>query len=455
MNRLHPDRETLRKLIRGELSAARGLQIQRHLLLCPECEELYLTLSFAEQAAEPDAAADEPAEHVDYSSAIDRVLERTRGELCRKEKDLAAEQEAAGGLAAELLALPPGERLPRLEADERLESWAVCERLVELCQELSYRDQEEAARVGELAVEAARRLDADRYGEGRTHDLKARAWSAVGYVRRLLADYPGAERAFQNAESHLMRGSGDPSEEARLLELKSSLRRSERRFEESLALIDEAIELYKLLTEKHLTGRALVRRGVTLGFLDRLPEAITSLQQGLSMLQAAAEPRIDLYGRHNLFCFLLEAGRLLEAQAMLADTQRLHREVGDDHGRLRLQWLEGRLAAALGQVEQAEAALLSTRDAYFHHGEGLNTALVSMELASLYVRHDRPRDLHRLSDEIFPMFQLRDLPREAIGALTTFQEAVQQERLTPELVDEILATVRGGMVRPAALLQSV
>lgn len=455
----HPDRETLERFARSELPPAEGLRIQRHLLLCEDCEEAYLDVSFDEDgtrdAESGEARAENRDEPLDYSEAIHRVLERTRGELGRRERDFRQEKKSAREGIGALLELPAEERLAQIERRPELRSWGACERLVEAAGRLVLDDREEAVRVSELAVQVSRRLETAPYGEGRIHDLQARAWATLGNARRLAGDVQGADRAFGTAEGHLARGSGDPSEEARLLEYKSSLRRSERRFEEALELIEEAIELYRLLTERHLTGRALVRRGVILGFLDQLPESITSLQEGLALLDAAAEPRIDLYGRHNLFCFLLEAGRLLEAQAMLAETRRLHREVGEPLNLLRLHWLEGRLAAALEQTEDAEEMLTDTRDGFLEAGLGLSAALVSLELAALYVRQDDMDGLRRVGDAMFPIFQERDVPRETIAELILFQQAAQRGEVTLELIDQVTASVRGGLVRPAALLQSM
>lgn len=453
----HPDLETLEKFVRSELSPAEGLRIQRHLLLCEDCEEAYLDLSFDKgQPSSPGLQdAGEAEEPQTYSDAISRVLARTRDELERREQDFREEQECAQDQVEALLSAPAEERLARIEREPELLTWGACERLVEAAGRRVLEDREETVRVSELAVQVARRLEPERYGEGRVHDLQARAWATLGNARRLAGDVQGAERAFGTAEGHLARGSGDPSEEARLLEYKSSLRRSERRFDDALELIEEAIELYRLLTERHLTGRSLVRRGVILGFLDRFPESIASLREGLALLDAASEPRIDLYGRHNLFCFLLEAGRFLEAQAMLAETRRLHREVGEPLNLLRMHWLEGRLAAALGQTGEAEEMLTDTRDGFLEAGLGISAALVSMELASLYLHQGTPEDLRRLSDEMFPIFQARDVPREAIAELILFQEAAQRGEVTEDLLERVTGSVRGGLVRPAALLQSM
>lgn len=454
---VHPSRDTLEKFVRSELSPAEGLRVQRHLLVCPDCEEAYLDVSFQDDGHGP-AEAVEPVEEADphqYSDAINRVLQRTRGELGRRERDFRRERRGARERVHELLEQPPEDRLAALERDPDLYTWGACEYLVEIAGRRVLEDREEAVRVSELAVQVARRLDPERYGEGRVHDLQARSWATLGNARRLAGDVQGAERAFGTSEGHLGRGSGDPSEEARLLEYKSSLRRSERRFQSALTLIDEAIELYRLLTERHLTGRALVRRGVILGFLDRLEESIEALQEGLSLLDAAAEPRIDLYGRHNLFCFLLEAGRFLEAQSMLAETHRLHREVGEPLSLLRMHWLEGRLAAALRQNEQAEEMLTDTRDGFLEAGLGLSAALVSLELATLYVQRDDAEGLQKLGDSMFPIFRERDVPREAIAELILFQEAARRGEVTQELIDQVTASVRGGLMRPAALHQSM
>jgi tetratricopeptide (TPR) repeat protein len=454
MSQPHPDRVILERFIHGDLPAAEQLQVQRHLLLCEECEQLYLEISFT---ASDDGThlANGPEESGDYTPVIERVLRAARAELARRGKVMSDEQGQAEEALRELLELPASQRLRRIEEEHRLQTWAVAERLIEICRSRGLEDPDEASHIGELAVQVSRRLDARTYGEGRVQDLLARAWSCLGNARRLQSDLSGAARAFRSAEIHLSHGSGDPSEEALMLELKACLLRSERRFDEALALFDEAVELYRLLTEPHLTGRALIQRGITLGLTDRVQEGIAALSEGLALIETGNEPRLELHGRHNLFCFLLEEGRLLEAQALLAEIQRGRTRLGGTDPLLPQRWLEGRLAAALDHTTDAEEALRETRDRFLAAGAGVNAALVSLELAALYARQGHHQQLVEVADALFALFQTRDLPREAIAALTLFQEAVREGKVTGDLIAEVSTTVRGGLVLPATLLDAL
>jgi hypothetical protein len=73
---------------------------------------------------------------------------------------------------------------------------------------------------------------------------------------------------------------------------------------------------------------------------------------------------------------------------------------------------------------------------------GYDAALVSLDLARLYAQEGCTEDLKRLAAEMMPVFQSRDVHREAILALLMFQRACEEERLTVDLVRQISAYLR-------------
>ena len=61
---------------------------------------------------------------------------------------------------------------------------------------------------------------------------------------------------------------------------------------------------------------------------------------------------------------------------------------------------------------------------------GYDAALVSLDLARLYAQEGCVEDLKRLAAELMPVFESRDVHREALVALLMFQKACEEERLT-------------------------
>ena len=53
----------------------------------------------------------------------------------------------------------------------------------------------------------------------------------------------------------------------------------------------------------------------------------------------------------------------------------------------------------------------------------------SLDLAVLYLRLGRRAEVRRLAEEILPLFKAQDVHREALAALTLFQEAARQDSL--------------------------
>ncbi|HEV7519261.1 MAG TPA: hypothetical protein VGR07_23475, partial [Thermoanaerobaculia bacterium] len=69
-------------------------------------------------------------------------------------------------------------------------------------------------------------------------------------------------------------------------------------------------------------------------------------------------------------------------------------------------------------------------------------ALVSLDLAVLYANEGRTQELKRLAAELMPIFESRDVHREAIAALVMFQHAAEEERLTAQLAENLAASLR-------------
>ena len=57
-----------------------------------------------------------------------------------------------------------------------------------------------------------------------------------------------------------------------------------------------------------------------------------------------------------------------------------------------------------------------------------DTALVSLDLASLYAEQGRMAELKRIAEEMVPFFSSRQIHREALAALDYWRQAVEAER---------------------------
>ena len=248
-----------------------------------------------------------------------------------------------------------------LRLDRRLQTLAVCELLIENSFEEGFRDAARAIELAELGLLLAGLLDGERYGRSVVQDLQARAWAYLGNARRIAFDLTGAEEALARAERLAEGGSADPLEEARILDLRASLLSDQGRFEQAAELLDVVIDIYDELHEPHRKGRAMISKGVFLGYAGWPEEAIRQIRKGLGLVDWDREPRLVLMARHNLAWFLNDCGRAEEALRQLERFRHTYREFPDSWTALRLAWLEGRIAGRPGPARRGRAALREVR----------------------------------------------------------------------------------------------
>jgi tetratricopeptide (TPR) repeat protein len=239
----HLDPAILTDFGRGRLSRRRSRRVVRHLLTdCATCCQA--------------AAAVLPS----YREAFARSWQ----EVERREAELTLEREVAPALLMELLALAPERRWERVAQDVRLQTWSLCERLLDLSRDWGFQNPNRALELSQLGVDVAMRLNPAVYGESRVNDLFARAWVMQGNAQRIRANFQAAEASFAQAAGLLKKGTGDPLEKAHLLLHKASLLGCRQRFGEAFRLLDRVTAIARRCADPQLQGRALITRGFLL-----------------------------------------------------------------------------------------------------------------------------------------------------------------------------------------------
>lgn len=419
------------RFIQGELSAAENRRMVQQLLTSTRDGSPGVT-----QNAEvwpTTETHDGLIEDEDYGYLFDG----SPSSLAERAISLAAERELAPQLLARLTALPMTERKARIRRDPLFRSWSFCELLIEQCHDLSRDGIFEAEEMADLALTVAEGLDVSTYGTSLVHDIHARAWAAVGNVLRLSSDLRNADEALATADEMVGQGTGDALEEAGILELKAALRRDQRRSSEAHRLLDDVIAIYRQYGDFHLVGRAYVQKGEIFGTLQDLEAAILWLRKGLALIDPLRDRWLELSARHALMLYLHDSGRSQEAWFNLKACRPDFQQHGGVMLNLRLRWLEGKIQQAHGRFEEAEAALLEARGGFIAQGTGFDAALVSLDLASLFAQLGRTAEMRRIAEEMLPIFQSRDVHREAIAALIVFQQAVRMESVNSNLLKEI------------------
>ena len=290
-------------------------------------------------------------------------------------------------------------------------------------------------------------LDPARYGAARLADFRAGALGALGNARRLASDFAGARSAFREAGGELGRGTGDPLEEAVLLSLRASLHKDLGEFERAMEILDQAAAIYREANEPHLEGRSRIKQAATIGFTD--PETAVKLaQNGLALIDARREPRLEMCGRHALSHFLNDAGHSREALAMLEISRPLYAQFEEPWTRIRLHWLEGKLARSLGDLAEAEEILKRLWFDLQDPASAHELTLVSLDLAEVYVARGKHEEALELVEEFVPLLQGWGMHAEGLALWLLMQKAVRERRAESALFRQMAEYISRAWYRP-------
>lgn len=330
-----------------------------------------------------------------------------------------------------------------------LQTLGVAEQLLERSRDHWHGDPLRSESLAELGLEVVDLLDEEVYGAAPINDLRARAWAYVANARRIRSNLRSVEEAFRAAEFYLERGTGAPAERAAVLSLEASLYRDQRRFADAVTLLEEASEIFHQVEDRRREIFVLIQKATVLHEAGQQREAIQVLEETLRLFgekPADEELRLFFYAHHNLVIYLNESGLTAEALRLIPKVRDLACRYGESFDRLRVDWVEGMVLIHTGRVEEGERLLLRVRDRFLREGIGYDAALVSLDLALLYVRTGRTAEAKRLATELLPIFESRDVHREALAAVLILQQALRQENATVALVEEVadyLSRARG------------
>lgn len=445
--KIHPNDDALEEFLLSLADPHRALV--RHLATCAYCRARVAYLP------RPVPLRPDTPPGRDVIPGYESALAESRRSLSEWGAGLEKERDDAPGLYVELLGQPAEAHDLLLRESPRFQTWGLYELLVERSLEVSLQDPSFGERLGLLALRLADRLDRERYGTERIADLRGRAWAFVGNACRLQFDLQGSEEAFRRAYLELKKGTRDGLERAIFLDLKASLRRDQRRFDESLRLLRRANDLFLSHGERHRAGRSLVKASTVQYHAGNPEEAISLLNKSLPLIDPEQEPRLLLCARHNLVDYMAGSGRFLEAQRLYRDARPLYRSFDEPWVQNRRRWVRGKISKGLGQLQHAETRLLAARDGFVAEGVPYDTALVSLELALLYAEQGRTAELKRLAAEMVPIFASRHIHREALAALAFFRQAVEAETAGAELVGKIAAYLRRAEADPGLRFEAL
>jgi tetratricopeptide (TPR) repeat protein len=300
--------------------------------------------------------------------------------------------------------------------------------------------------LGEIKVNAAPEASESSIVEtvgsaAQLADLKAQAWRQYADALRVSRRLAEAERAFAEAQRFCENGTGDPLLRADLLTGRASLRISQSRFGEAIALADEACLIYSELDESSSVARTMVPMAVAQLHAGEIDAAVRTLDRAIPLIDSERDPHLLLTACHNLIRCHLDLGQPEQALSLYFEARPLYQEFSDPLIALRAAWQEGQLLRDLGHLRAAETVLLRAREGFQEHDLLYETAMVSLDLVTVYLKLNMVQSLQETVAATVPIFKALGVDREPLAMLLQLGQIGHQSRQAFMLIHELTTRI--------------
>lgn len=394
-------------------------RVVRHLISgCAECASRVF-----HSTAEEDAV---------YDACIDRAWQAVRDE-----EDFWREEREKRDQYLTLVRSKGWDKLTRKERDSFPGGWAGVEVLLAVCFESRYRDPRQMLRLARQARSAAEKLDPALYGDRRLADLQARTWAELGNALRVNEQFDKVRDVLKQARLLAEQGAGDLLVQARIDDVEGSFWNAQRYLRDADDLLASACRKYLRIGERHLAGRALLKKGLN-RIIDGQPrEAVAYLRQAVALLDEERDPELIETAKHNLLFALADAGEYREASELLLRSGLRQKFADDPLNLLRLRWVEAKILAGHGRFEAAEKALSEVRGAFRLRRLELVATIAGLDLAKVLFQQGKLDPLYRLVRELRVAAEAHRLPGSVSRALATLEVMCQVQNVTLAMVERV------------------
>ncbi len=321
---------------------------------------------------------------------------------------------------------------------------SFCLRYLERCEDLCGRDPRSAVPAARVATMLAQKIPKQACaGIGGWCSLQTHSLAVAANALRSASDFDGAEATCRVAR-FLFADHADDLARADLLQRLASLRQDQCRFGDAERHLTSVIGICQRLGRNHLGGCALVDRGLLSMHSGRLWQATGDFFQALSLVDRERSPRYHYSAAHHLAIAMAEDREANPSEALhwLRYAQRINQDAESSLSQLKLLWAEGRILEKKDMLTQAEHYLQTVRTRLLEHSSLDEYALASLDLAGIYLKQSRTRQVRTLAGELFPIFHRLRGDRDALNGLKRFHRAAVSEALSLEVLRPVKAILR-------------
>lgn len=430
----HPTPAELEAFVWDRGPAGGDRKIMVHLVHCEACLAAVAPhLRAILGRGEPPPRVLSPQEDAAYEGALDRAF----AEVVQQARQLREERKRE---AIALFANANPDALP--EIPDHLRGIPAIEGLLELSSSFRHEDPERMVRLAELACFFAQKVPLPELDPAHLADFQCKALIELGNAYRVADNLDEAQYILGSATVLLLDGTQKELLYARLMDVQASLFGALRRFDVAGNALDFVFGVYLGHGDEHQAGRALIKRGIYLGYQGDAEGAVHLLQQGLELIDKDRDPGLVFLALHNQARLLMDCGRLQDALKMIFEIRSRHLDPGGRINALKVRWVEGQIYAAQGDLDRARRALQSVKEGFAEINLPYKAALAALELAAVLLRQG---DREGSRAEVLPaaeVFLALKIRRETLATVLLLKERTQRDQLDAALLDYVIHLLR-------------
>jgi len=348
---------------------------------------------------------------LDCPTCQDTALAEAIEAVESRDEEKPAIHEEVEALLTELLAIPQDQRAEAVK-DPRFQRMELLDRVLD--ETAATCDIAYAAHLAALAIWLGTKTDS---GDAGLRPRLVRAFCLSANARRFAGQLDAAGKDLDNASRFL---SGAPEEVGLYSRMLALLRWEQGRLHDAAALLRYGAQQYGELKRRQEQGVCLALVGLVYVDAGEMKRAPAPLLRGLTSLGDPPPSRLSAYGWLSMALALAQLGWEEEAREAREQAWLFH-VAPEEAGQAEVSWLDGRIAAALGETGEADRLLDAARVQLLSGHRIADAALASLDLAVLFAETGRGKEIGRLAADLEERGGQR--PETSLGAETLYDYA--------------------------------
>ncbi len=314
---------------------------------------------------------------------------------------------------------------------------ALFDLLLRKCREEGREDRSRGVLVAQLALDSLDSIAGSLMEFLPSYRAKGMAYLSAMY--RLELDLNAAEKSLDYAEIEWQTPEEDSRDQAVLhliVQNRASLRLYQRRFEEAYELITRATgDLAESCTCGVLMD-SLIIRGVIESYARTPVDTIASLRKALELVDEHTDRYLRLCLLHNLARAYVEADWHEAAGEYISLAKNLAEQCNHQQMRYLILGVEGKRAAASGDLVAAERCLSASLSGLCALMNSDDAAYFALELAIIYFKQGRPSEVLEMAVKAIKLLEPLGIHEEVAVAYGLLRDAVKGTTVPLEILEQ-------------------